>query len=271
VGKYTLLEYVHGKSYEKLNNYISYLHNNNENPKILLAIDYDLTLCLEIQWKAFVGELPDEAQELNLQIDCIYAEKHLQGTLNEIQELQWIKDKIELYKKYWLHINMVEKAANNLSLRKHAKELFEIFKPENVVIISYGIHNIIQAFVNRYKLGNVEINSTKLLFDENGIISGYDENSVVLPSQKGKILIDICNRRGIPLENVVVIGDSKGDELMFFPETLNILVNAYGDCNIKNIDFVLKSTDFRPLISQLKKIESKKIIVAKQPKIIRYY
>jgi phosphoserine phosphatase len=270
VGRYTLLEYVHEKSYVKLNRYISYL-NNNEDPKILLAVDYDLTLCREIQWKALAEELPMEAQELNHQIDCIYTEKHLQGTLNAEQENQWIKDKIELYRKYNLCESMVEKAANNLSLRKHAKELFEIFKPENVVIISYGIHNIIQAFVNRYKLRNVEINSTKLLFNENGIISGYDEDSVVLPSQKGNILIDICKRRGILLENVVVIGDSKGDELMFFPETLNILVNASGDCNIKNVDFVLKSTDFRPLVSQLRRIKSKKITVAKQPKIIRYY
>jgi len=220
-----------------------------EKTKLYLFIDFDLSLVLDNHWSLLSGTFSESGKQKNSEIDRKYMEKHITKNLTEIEELSWMSDKIQLFKEENVGLENIKSVAKNIKLRRNAKALIDIFKPENTIIISYGIYDIISEFVETNELGNVTIFANRLAYDCNNTLDGFDQSSVVTPNLKGKILTDYCIKNDIDFRNIVVIGDSKGDETMFLKNTLNILVNTNGNIHsIKNVDLILKTTDFKPVV-----------------------
>jgi len=223
------------------------------NLDIYLFIDMDLSLIKNNHWNMLASIFPGCVRLINSDIDKKYLDKFHDGKMTIHDEKNWIIEKIELYKELKVTKNQIVEASKLLRLRQNSKEFIGLFKKRNTKIISYGIYDLIREFTNSNNLADIEIFANHLIFDENGIVKDFKADKIVVPSNKGKILTDFCRDNNINLDSVVVVGDSKGDESMFLEEPLNILISSNGNgYDIKNVDIILKSTNFKPLVNLFK-------------------
>jgi len=117
-----------------------------ENTKLYLFIDLDLSLILDNHWKLLSGTFSENGKMKNTEIDKKYMEKHVTKNLTEDEELSWMSDKIQLFKEEKVHLGQIRSVANIIKLRRNAKTLIDIFRPENTIIIS-NVHHIPSKFI----------------------------------------------------------------------------------------------------------------------------
>lgn len=143
-----------------------------------------------------------------------YLPKAVSGTLSPEEELAWFDETASLYSEARLTREKIVESLNKVQLRDGVKDCLRFLRRKNipVAIVSYGVSNFILAVLIHNKADHLvdAIYSANLKF-ESGIVSGYDDRSVVLPSTKGSASKAFANLYGVREENVFGVGDSAID------------------------------------------------------------
>lgn len=140
----------------------------------------------------------------------------------EITYEEFVKHDLNLWPK-GLQKSFFEYIFSKVRIRPSAKNLFKQLKDLGVkrVIVTSGL-NILAERICR-ELEADECVSNEMVFDEKGLFTGNVIVSVN-PSNKAKVIQDICRKYSIPLEDSVAIGDTEYDESMFRITGLSILL-----------------------------------------------
>jgi len=236
---------------------------------LLLFLDQDGTFHQEVTYKIVEQKLPPSALKECFDIDAKYQNKHLLGHLNSVEQADWVKNKIDVFCKYNVSKELIHSAVSDLHPRDYSHKLIEIPGQKNTYVVSMAIDYLIKQFLIVNHFEEVNVFANQVLF-KNNIISAVDNVVMITPEVKGNILNMIVKKREIPLEHAIVIGDSMGDEMMFKPETLNILVGKNGH-HIKNIDLCLRSESFQPLVELLTRCDENDLELLNNKKLEKYY
>lgn len=130
---------------------------------------------------------------------------------------EWFQKHIELFIKYQLTEDIFNEAATNLRVmefRNGAKEFLSFLHENNIplIIISAGIGNFIESFLNHYDCyyDNIYISSNKILF-KNGIASGIHKN-IIHSLNKNEVSLPTSITEKLKNRNqVILLGDQVSD------------------------------------------------------------
>jgi phosphoserine phosphatase len=125
-----------------------------------------------------------------------------------------------------VHVKMAGKA---VVMRQGAVELFELMNQR--VVITFGVEQIIKAFLEENKI-HASIAATRLTFDKNGFINGYNRN-VVVSATKAAAANRFHKLVGDPPHFFLSIGDSIVDIEMMPENGFNVLIMPPGEANKK--------------------------------------
>lgn len=161
-----------------------------------------------------------------LNTDHIAAKALERFSKGEINYEEFVKHDVNLWPK-GLPKSFFEYVFSKVRIRPSARNLFKQLKELGIkrVIVTSGL-NVLAERICR-ELEADECVSNEMIFNEKGLFTG----SVIVnvnPSNKARILEDICKKYSIPLKDSVAIGDTEYDESMFRIAGLSILLYKQG-------------------------------------------
>ncbi len=139
--------------------------------------------------------------------------------MTDADAASWWSQILDLYVEYRLNIRDVEREfLDKATIRPGAKELFDLCAQRNVpiVILSAGIKDVIEIWARTYQVQPTIIHSTSLDIGSDGLIRGWDKDSLVHVLNKKEKggghdgIADIRRQRPMTL----LVGDSLGDAAM---------------------------------------------------------
>ncbi|MBO3769969.1 MAG: HAD-IB family phosphatase [Thermoproteota archaeon] len=140
----------------------------------------------------------------------------------EINYEEFVEHDVNLWPKR-LPKSFFEYIFSKVRIRPGAKNLFKQLKDLGVkrVIVTSGLNVLAERICRELEVD--ECISNEMIFDENGLFTG---NVIVNvdPSNKAKVLEDVCRKYSIPLKDSIAIGDTRYDESMFRIAGLSILL-----------------------------------------------
>lgn len=116
---------------------------------------------------------------------------------------------------------------SRVKIRPDAKSLFDRLKKLGVkrVIVTSGLNLLAERICK--ELESDECYSNEMVFDEKGLFTGNIIINVD-PSNKAKVLEEICRKYSIPLNESIAIGDTLYDKSMFRITGSSILYRKRG-------------------------------------------
>lgn len=154
-----------------------------------VLLDFDRTITVgqtgeddATTWKVLFRHLPSEAQEKYQAYYSQYRPLEVSGVMTEEDARTWASSILDLFVEYKVNLNLVEKDFMNVvGLRPGFKELVTLCDRHNIplVVLSAGIRNVIDLLFSLHNLKSSVTLSTELDADENGIVTGWDRNSLV--------------------------------------------------------------------------------------------
>lgn len=194
-----------------------------------VAIDFDHTLTCQKNsadhWETLESFLPFDlqlkCQRLNQQNTLLLANHQL----TQEQEWQWIIIPVQYFSGN-ITIEHINQAANLLVLRQPLIKLIREVSGTKTAIISYGIYDVIKETIIANELPReIIIYAFKLSYNDDGVVSGYHRDSVVLGSEKNLALEKFRALPVIKYCSLVVFGNSWLDYSMMGLDTLNIIIS----------------------------------------------
>lgn len=190
--------------------------------QIHLVIDFDRTLTVGrnaqnediTTWQILKEHLPQAALNRYYRLFNTYRPLEIEGRLSLEDAVAWWEQVLKLFVEH--RINLVDVEGDFLtkvSIRPHAKELFDFCEAENVpaVILSAGIKDVIDLWAKTYQVKPPLVLSTRLVVNSAGDILGWEENSLIHTLNKKEMghseLMKLRQQR----PNIILIGDSMED------------------------------------------------------------
>jgi len=120
----------------------------------------------------------------------------------------------------------VEKALSTIKIRRNAKKTIEILKKQGFIpiVISSGVDLLVRRVCSQLDIDECYYN--ELLFVDNELIPGGIPR--VPPDKKHKIIREIANHHGVPIDKTIYIGDSSWDIDVFRNVGISFAVNPCG-------------------------------------------
>lgn len=151
-----------------------------------------------------------------------------------------------------------KEAGERCRMRQGVRDLFDLLSPR--VVISMGVEQTIQACLAHNGL-EAAVAATRIEFDQDGIMNGYNPN-VVVSSSKGAALAQFRRLTRLSLDEYLVIGDSFIDVEMMPEGAFNILIvphtedfsgianfrEIHLEAMLKKVTLVLYSNSLTPLV-----------------------
>lgn len=133
----------------------------------------------------------------------------------ELQE-EWLAETFEIYIRHKLtRVGWMEAISRALAWRPGALKTLAALRFYRVptAIVSYGSTDFIE---HALVLGGAdecvrEIYATRMRHDADGLVVGYDRDTFVTQDNKGAWSRRFAEAYGIPLENLLAVGDTAGD------------------------------------------------------------
>lgn len=154
-----------------------------------VLLDFDRTITVgqsgdddATTWQVLFRHLPPEAQEKYQVYYAQYRPLEVSGAMTEEDARTWTSSILDLFVEYKVNLNLVEKDFMNVvGLRPGFKELVALCNRNDVplVVLSAGIRNVIDLLFSLHNLKSSATLSTELEVDEDGLITGWDRNSLV--------------------------------------------------------------------------------------------
>lgn len=147
-----------------------------------------------------------------------YHEIEKQRPLTSKEMKEWQRTNLGIYTDGNLDLRCLEKEIqkSRMYLSGAILLVYLLENCSNVCIVSSGVRNVIEKTLEYYgidpkKYGNLQINATEVSFDEKGIISGWEDNSIVTAEKKPWIVHSFSRIWDIPHENIFAVGDGNTD------------------------------------------------------------
>lgn len=243
--------------------------------KIHLVLDFDRTLTKSQSqfgenistWHVLKNHLPEKAKQDYENLYNKYRPLEIAGIMKLSDAITWWNEILNLYKKNnlsWIDIaNDVDK---KMPMRDGVKEIFEICQAKNIpiMIISAGIKDVIEIWCKKYKIKPSIILSTKLFFDDNGVINGWDKKSLVHVLNKKEIGHNEVAQIRKTRPNTILVGDSIDDYSMVSGEknVLRVIVddarlddkptNGVDNKKLEKFDLIIKNKSLFPVAEIIK-------------------
>ncbi len=219
------------------------------------AFDFDGTLIPGSQWKATSALMPPSLAAQDEENRAIYwKQKHEQPIRPDLIDLEdpdwfhggfypenlkvmdgaWIAETIRLYSEARITRAQIAEVAKTLPPREGALELLQAM--EKRVIITFGIEQLIQDWVEHHQVHPTSVAASRLKFNEENQVYGCHINLVA--SHTKKCAVERFREVGkIDGENLLVIGDSVVDVHMMGTDSFNVLIVPPNELDRKLADF----------------------------------
>lgn len=186
--------------------------------KFVVVCDFDGTLTpksVNSLFDVMDGMLTKEASARAVAMRDGYLPKALSGSLTPQEGRAWLRETIGLYIESGLTKSRIKDVLRKIHLREGAAEFLKFLKIRGVpiAIISYGVVEFIRTVLVFDGVSHLvdKIYATKLISDEDGLVTGYEPETYVLPDNKDEYSRAFADIHSVPYENILAIGDSGGD------------------------------------------------------------
>jgi len=189
-------------------------------PRFGVVLDCDGTLTPKSLGSFFkvvdMRALPPEAEPDFKVLRDRYLPLAAASSLSPELQLEWLAETFEIYIRHKLtRAGWMEALARAIVWRHGAIETLAAlhFFRVPVGIISYGSsdfirHALVLAGADEWVK---EIYATRMHHDRDGLVVGYDRDTFVTQDNKGEWSRRFAEAHGIPLDNLLAVGDTAGD------------------------------------------------------------
>lgn len=205
--------------------------------KVHLLFDFDRTMTVSTSggddattWHILQRHLPPAGQEAYQGFYQKYRQLEIDGTMTHDDAREWWRGILGLYAQYKVNLNDAETDfLSAVVLRPGTKELLEQCSARGVptAILSAGIKDVIEILLKYYDVQADPIVSTQLTTDEEGVITGWREDTLIHALNKHEVGHPGLEQIRAVRPNCILIGDSMDDANM-----------AVGDANVLRIRII---------------------------------
>ncbi len=218
--------------------------------KVCLVTDFDRTITpffdnrgqLVSTWDLFTRKMPPEIRAEDNRLYDIYRPLEVAGKLTPEDAFKWWAANLDLFEKSRLKwIELVREIEEEIPARPGAGELFGVCEKEAIptAIVSAGVRDVIGVWCQKFGIRPDAILSTKLYFDGDGYICGWNRDSLVhILNKNGAGRFYLGNvRKSHP--HAILLGDSLDDAAAADgdDDTLRIYVDDRQEKKAKGHDF----------------------------------
>lgn len=139
------------------------------------------------------------------------------GKLSPEIQLEWLAETFEIYIRHGLtRAGWMSAITTAIAFRPGALGTLAALESANVptAIISYGATDFIEHALMLGDVSVTEICATRMRHDPTGLVTGYDRSTFVTQENKGEWSQRFADKHGIPLENLLAVGDTAGDRYL---------------------------------------------------------
>ena len=217
---------------------------------IYLATDFDRTITPYANekgeelttWGLLSRKLPPDVLSEEVELYNKFRPLEVSGKMTDGDAFEWWSKNLDLYGRSRLKFSdLAHEVEDAIPARPGAKELFGICEKKEIpaVIVSAGIKDVIELWCRKYEVRPEVILSTKLYFDAEGYICGWDKDSLVHTLNKkemGKKFLDAMQKRR---PRAILVGDSADDAAMVdgTDNVLRFFIDDRKDEHMRNHDF----------------------------------
>lgn len=187
-----------------------------------VIFDFDRTLTVRrpgaqdevTTWHILREHLPEAGQAEYQRLFEKYRALELNGDMTQQDAVQWWSSILNLFVAHSIDLTAVEETfLARASIRPGTVELFKLFADHNipVIILSAGIHDVIDIWCRQYNIHPSIIISTRLKIDSNNIISGWQEDTLVHVLNKSEATHPEVSTMRRNRTKLFVVGDSLDD------------------------------------------------------------
>lgn len=138
-------------------------------------------------------------------------------TLCTKEAAEMITIPIEIYTKAGLTLYKIAKTLSIVDLRPGVEETLHFLAQKEIptAIISYGITAFIESVLENQKVRSriAKVYAAELI-TKDGLLCGYRPETIVTVATKGVCSKNFADRHGVPLENILAVGDSPADQFL---------------------------------------------------------
>jgi len=246
--------------------------------KLHLVLDFDRTLTQGkdgsgqdiTTWHVLQNYISKEARADYWRFYKKYRPLEAQNKITETEAITWWSSILNIYRDNQLKWSDVAvNLETEMPPRTGVKELFDVCAEKKIptIIISAGIKNLIDLWCQKHGFSPSLVLSTDLFFDSQGVVNGWDKNSLIHALNKKEMghekLLEIRKRR----PNTILVSDSIHDADMVEGgfNSLKIIIDDmrfddfprrddFFEKIFKKFDLIIKTGTFAPVIEILKKI-----------------
>lgn len=195
-----------------------------------------------------------------------YMPKAVDGTITREEERDWMVKSIGIYVRARITLEQIEKAMEKVVLRDGVVDCMKELRSwgVRVAVISFGIAQFVRAALkNNGALRLVdEVYATELISACGGVVVGFKQDTLLLPTDKGLTSLVFARKFGVPKHHILAIGDTLVDAHLggLKKNRFGIAENEWQLANIKEVMGAAAITmDFSPVRNWLlAKINSKR-------------
>jgi HAD superfamily phosphoserine phosphatase-like hydrolase len=191
--------------------------------QIYYLFDFDRTLTTSKHtgvdtntWQILHGLLSEEGQKISEAVRSKYLKMEEQGMLTLQESHTFSATILDLHTLHGTNKRDIEHAARLVRLRDGSQELFAACERAHIptVILSAGIRDIIELIARSNGLHPTLLVSIKLQFDDDGRITGWDKDSMILTHNKRESVQQWVSHISAARPYTVLIGDTTEDARM---------------------------------------------------------
>jgi len=189
-------------------------------PRFGVVLDCDGTLTPKSLVSLFsvvdTRALPKEAEPDFKALRDRYLPLSIAGKLTSDLQMEWLAETFEIYIRHKLtRAGWMEAIARAIDWRPGAVETLASlhFFRVPTAIVSYGSTDFIEHALALAGAGDwiKEIYATRMRHGPDGLVVGYERGTFVTQDNKGEWSRRFAEAYGIPLENLLAVGDTGGD------------------------------------------------------------
>ncbi len=193
-----------------------------EDKKWAVVFDFDGTMIPKSYGSLYdvidsSGGVTPECHQKAVEMRKYYLALAHTGKLTKNHQVKWLVDSLNLYVKSGLTIFKIREILSGVQLRPGMKDcLLQLHaRGVPVAVISYGVFQFIEEVLLHHDLKYLigKIYSADLKMNGRGRIIGFSKETFIFPFNKGVASREFAGLHGVPLENILAVGDSpNGDK-----------------------------------------------------------
>lgn len=239
--------------------------------KLHFLLDFDRTLTPSdnrsghdaTTWGILESHLPEDGIEEIKKLYEKYRPLEIQNKMTAQQATEWWEGSLEVCKNSGTKWSDIAKDVDTkMPIRPYAREFFSVCEKRGIpaIIISAGIRDIIELWFQKFDIRPAGLLSTNLFFDENGLISGWEKDSLVHTLNKNEVAHKELGGMRKSRPNIILMGDSLDDASMASGEdnVLRIIIDdprkgevrngSFYDSVFQKFDLAIKGESLEPLM-----------------------